>query len=51
MEMLDYAKNLGFTSIDDFKEELNNKVSNENLIKGLAVVGGAILVAWLLTKK
>jgi hypothetical protein len=51
MEMSSYIENVGFSSIGDFKEELNNKASNENLIKGLAVVGGAVLVAWLLTKK
>ncbi|OIR24749.1 hypothetical protein [Bathymodiolus thermophilus thioautotrophic gill symbiont] len=50
-EMSDYMKNIGFNSMDEFKASLNNKKKNEDLVKGLAIVGGAVLVAWLLTRK
>lgn len=49
-EMSDYVKNIGFNSLNEFKQRLNQKNKNEDFIKGLAVIGGAILLSWLLTR-
>lgn len=51
LEMSNYTKNIGFDSMDEVKKHLNNKAENKNLIIGLAVIGGAVLLAWILTKK
>lgn len=49
-EILRYVNNIGFKSMDSFEKHLNNKTENENFITGLAVIGGAVLLAWLLTR-
>lgn len=49
-EVSKYVSGIGFNSMNEFKEHLNNKAENENLITGLAVIGGAVLFAWLLTR-
>lgn len=49
-EVSQYVKSIGFNSMDKFKKHLNNKVENENFITGLAVIGGAVLLAWILTR-
>jgi hypothetical protein len=46
-----YIKNIGFKSIDDYKLHLNNQIENQNTIKNLAIVGGAVLLAYFLLKK
>ncbi|CAC9550298.1 hypothetical protein [uncultured Gammaproteobacteria bacterium] len=52
-EVSSYIKNIGINSMDELKASLNNndRERNEDIIKGLAIVGGAVLVAWLLTRK
>jgi hypothetical protein len=48
---LNILKNIGFKSIDDYKLHLNNQIENQNTIKNLAIVGGAVLLAYFLLKK
>lgn len=50
-EIHNYICNIGFDSVNEFKQHLNQKSENEDFVKGLAVVGGAVLLVWLLTKK
>lgn len=50
-EILNYSQKIGFNSIDKFKEDLIHKNKNKDLINGLAFIGGAILIAWILTRK
>uniref|UniRef100_A9A7U7 Uncharacterized protein n=1 Tax=Methanococcus maripaludis (strain C6 / ATCC BAA-1332) TaxID=444158 RepID=A9A7U7_METM6 len=45
-----YAQNVGYNSIDDFKNDLSRKSNNE-LINGLVMIGGAVLLASILSKK
>jgi hypothetical protein len=50
LEMLNYMKTIGFNSIDEIKEHLNKNKKNDNLTTGLAIAGGAILLAFLLNR-
>jgi uncharacterized CHY-type Zn-finger protein len=43
-------KKSGFDSMDEFNKHAINKTKKDRL-KGLAVIGGAVLLAILLTKK
>lgn len=45
----EYARTLGFSGLDDFKEKLKAKNQSEVLTNGLLIIGGAVLVAWLLS--
>ncbi len=49
-EVSKYVSNIGFSSMSEFKKHLNNKTENESSVTGLAVVGGAVLLAWFLTR-
>ena len=46
-----YIESIGLTSVDDYKAHLNNKIENRKFVKNLAIVGGAILLAYLIIKK
>ncbi len=46
-----YIENIGFSSLDGFKKRLSDKKNDEDFVKGLAIIGGGILLAWLLNRK
>ena len=50
-ELEKYIKSTGFESIEKFENHLNREIENENTVNGLAVIGGAALLVWLLTRK
>ena len=50
-EIEKFVKEIGFTSLDSFKHILDKKKENEDFIKGLAIIGGGILLAYLLNRK
>ncbi len=43
LEIENYITNIGFESLDDFKQHLNQKIENEETVKNLAIVGGGLL--------
>ena len=45
----DYIHEIGYKSVDDFQEHLNEK-NNKELIDGLLLIGGAVLFGYLLNK-
>jgi hypothetical protein len=51
LEIEHYIVDIGFKSLDDFKNHLNRKIENEETVKNLAIVGGGLLLAFLLIKK
>lgn len=50
IEMLNYMKTIGFNSIEEVRAELKKQQKSEGIIAGLAIAGGAILLAALLSK-
>lgn len=44
-------KALELNSIDEVDRELNKQQRNENVITGLVIAGGAIILAWILREK
>jgi metal-responsive CopG/Arc/MetJ family transcriptional regulator len=51
IEVERYIVDIGFKSLDDFKNHLNRKIENEETVKNLAIVGGGLLLAFLLVRK
>ena len=49
-EMLEYMQTIGFDTIDEVRIELKKRQKNSNVSTGLAVAGGAILLALLLSR-
>ncbi|WXU00800.1 MAG: hypothetical protein Ctma_1532 [Catillopecten margaritatus gill symbiont] len=49
-EMLSYMRVLGFFSIEEIVQHLTQEKKNEGISTGLAIAGGAILLAALLSK-
>ena len=45
----DYIHEIGYESVNDFQEHLNEK-NNKELIDGLLLIGGAVLFGYLLNK-
>ncbi len=50
IEIENYISNIGFESLDDFKSHLNRKIENEETVKNLAIIGGGLLLAFLLSR-
>jgi hypothetical protein len=51
IEIRSYIHNIGFNSIDEYKEHLDGKIENQETVKNLAIVGGGLLLAFLLLRK
>lgn len=51
LEIQNYISKIGFDSLDEYKNHLDQKIENKKFVKGLAIVGGGLLLAWLLTRK
>lgn len=50
-EVNDYIHNAGINNIDNLKENIKEQTINKNIIKGLAVLGSAVLLIYILNKK
>lgn len=50
-EIQNYINNMGFRSLDEYKNHLNQKIENAETVKNLAIVGGGLLLAFLLLRK
>lgn len=50
-EIESYIHNIGFNSIDEYKQHLYQKIENSETVKNLAIVGGGLLLAFLLLRK
>ena len=48
-ELENYVRTAGYNSINEFQNHLNDK-SNEELVKGLVTIGGAVLLAYGISK-
>ncbi len=49
-EIEQYITDIGFESLDDFKGHLDQKIENEDNVKNLSIVGGGLLLAFLLSR-
>jgi hypothetical protein len=49
-EMLNYMKTLGLNTIDEVRAEVKKRQTDSGIFTGLAIAGGAILLAALLSK-
>ena len=50
LEIQSYIRNIGFNSIEEYKQHLDQKIENEETVKNLAIVGGGLLLAFLLSR-
>ncbi len=50
-EIQNYINNIGFNSLDEYKQHLDQKIENAETVKNLAIVGGGLLLAFLLLRK
>ncbi len=51
LEIQNYINNIGFNSLDEYKQHLDQKIENAETVKNLAIVGGGLLLAFLLLNK
>ena len=49
--IIEYVNSIGFSSLEEFKATINKQKANSDLLIGLCVLGGAILLAYLVNKK
>ena len=47
----EYVNSIGFSSLKEFKAKINKQKANSDLLIGLCILGGAILLAYLVNKK
>ncbi len=50
-EIQNYIKNIGFESLPEYMKHLDQKIENAETVKNLAIVGGGLLLAFLLLRK
>jgi hypothetical protein len=50
-EIQSYIHNIGFNSLKEYEEHLDQKIENAETVKNLAIVGGGLLLAFLFLKK